>query len=98
MKKTFRSLAAALALTAALSSCYTLNHQVGNGAQGSSEHEQRQWYALYGLVPLNDVSSHEMAAGATNYDVKTQMSVLDVVIVIFTGWITVVSRTVTVTK
>jgi len=78
--------------------CYTLQHQVGNGAQGSTTVSARQWYILWGLVPINTVDSQAMAAGATNYDVKSQMSFVDVVIGIFTGSVTVYCQTVTVTK
>jgi len=39
-----------------------------------------------------------MAAGTTDYTIKTEQSALDVVINIFTSWVTVYSRTVTVTK
>jgi hypothetical protein len=97
-KNRLLSLAGALALGAALSGCYTLDHRVGTGAQGGSESEERQWYILFGLIPLNEVDSHEMAAGAANYDVNSQISALDVILNLFTGWVTIYSQTVTVTK
>ena len=89
-------LAAALALC--LSSCYTLNHTVGKGAQGHDEQEHRVWFALWGLIPLGDYDSQQLAHGASDYSVKTQMSPMDVLIAIFTGWVTIYPRTVTVTK
>lgn len=81
-----------------LAGCTMHTHMIGNGAQGSVKVEQRQWYVLWGLVPINEVDSKAMAAGAQDYTIKTEQSVLDVVINIFTGWVTVYSRTVTVTK
>ncbi|MCK4305351.1 MAG: hypothetical protein KAY24_14025 [Candidatus Eisenbacteria sp.] len=78
--------------------CAAHIHQVGSGAQGNSMTEARQWYILWGLVPINDVDTHSMTEGATNYTIKTEQSALDVVINIFTGMVTVGSRTVTVTK
>ncbi len=98
MKKQWIAIVGALALVAALTGCYTLEHQVGTGAQGASEVEQRKWYILWGLVPLNEVDSHTMAAGATNYDVKSEITVVDVLLNLFTAWVSIYSQTVTVTK
>ena len=76
--------------------CAAHTHVVGNGGQGSETNQQRQWYVLWGLVPINNVQTEVMAAGATDYTIKTEQSALDVVINIFTGLVTVYSRTVTV--
>lgn len=78
--------------------CSTHLHTIGNGAQGVNEVESRQWYILFGLVPLNDTDTKEMAAGAVDYNVKTQQSALDVLMNMLTMWVTINSRTVTVTK
>ncbi len=78
--------------------CAAHIHQVGNGAQGTQMTQQRQWYVLWGLVPINEVKSEDMAAGAQDYTIKTESSALDIIINIFTGIITVNSRTVTVTQ
>jgi hypothetical protein len=98
MQKRLASVLVPLALTATLSGCYTLDHRVGAGAQSGAESEERQWYALFGLVPLNDVDSNALAAGATSYDVHSEISPLDFLINLFTGWVTIYSQTVTVTK
>ena len=78
--------------------CAAHTHVVGNGAQTGVMEEQRQWYVLWGLVPINDVQTETMAAGTTDYTIKTEQSALDVIINIFTGAVSVYSRTVTVTK
>ncbi len=78
--------------------CSTHLHKVGSGASGSNETAQRQWYILFGLVPLNDVDSNDIAAGASDYTVKTQANFVDVIITMFTGIVSVNCRTVTVTK
>ncbi len=78
--------------------CATHSHVVGNGAQGMEQTQQRQWYVLFGLVPINNVETEIMAAGATDYTIKTQQSALDVIINIFTGGVSVYSRTVTVSQ
>jgi hypothetical protein len=78
--------------------CSAHIHKVGNGPAGNDMMQQRQWYVLFGLVPINDVDTHQMAGGATDYQIKTEQSALDVLINIFTGVVSVYSRTVTVTK
>lgn len=80
------------------SGCAAHIHVVGDGGSGTDMVEERQWYVLWGLVPINDVDTSEMSEGATDYTIQTEQSALDVVINIFTSWVTVYSRTVTVTK
>jgi F0F1-type ATP synthase gamma subunit len=81
-----------------LSGCAAHIHKIGKGAQGNDVIEKRQWYILFGLVPLNEVDTAEMAEGATDYTITTEQSELDVIMNIFTQNISVVSRTVTVEK
>lgn len=78
--------------------CAAHTHQVGKGAQGSEVIEQRQWYVLWGLVPMNDVDTQAMAGGATDYQITTAVTALDFVISIFTSAVTIDCRTVTVEK
>lgn len=92
------SLAGVVALALALSGCFTLNHEVGRGAQGSTEVSKRQWYALWGLVPLGETDSQEMANGATDYSVKSEQSIVDILLNLITGIVTINSQSVTVTK
>jgi len=94
-------LAAVLLLAISMSlfaGCFTMNHVVGDGSQGGAAKQERQWYALWGLVPINNVDSKAMAEGATNYTVKTQYTPLDFIISIFTGIVTVQCMTVEVKK
>ena len=81
-----------------LAGCAAHTHVVGTGPAGTDATEMRQWYALWGLVPINNADTGAMAAGATNYSIHTEQSVLDVIMNIFTGVVTIYSRTVTVTK
>jgi len=85
-------------LVTILPGCFTHNHTVGSGAAGANSTESKQWYILFGLVPLNTVDSKAMAGGAANYTIKTQQSFVDVVIGFFTSIVTVYPQTVTVTK
>ena len=81
-----------------LFSCATHVHTVGNGPSTGVTETARQWYVLYGLVPLNDVDTSAMTGGASNYEVKTSQEPIDLLIYCFTSGVTVTSRTVTVTK
>ncbi len=78
--------------------CTTHIHTIGNGPQSGEVIQARQWYILFGLVPLNEVDTHDMAGDAANYEIKTEMSALDILIWIPAHNVTVSSRTVTVTK
>ncbi|MFC2088204.1 Bor/Iss family lipoprotein [Calditrichota bacterium] len=81
-----------------LTGCYAVNHTVGEGAKGNTTVTERQWYVLFGLVPINEVNSKAMADGATDYEIKTEMTFVDVVIGIFTGLVSIQPTTVTVKK
>ncbi len=91
-------LAIALVVLLSLIACSAHIHTVGRGPQTGQETEARQWYALWGLVPLNDVDTNQMAGGAADYQIKTETGVLDIIIGYFTGVVTINCRTVTVTK
>ncbi len=82
----------------ALVGCATHIHTIGKGAQGNQVVEARQWYILFGLAPLNEVDTNQMAGDAVDYEIKTEQSALDIIFNMFTSAITVYSRTVIVTK
>lgn len=98
MRKKLMLAATSLVLVAMLSGCYTQIHKVGSGAAGANVTTKQQWFALWGLVPITQVDSNAMAAGATNYTIQDQTTVVDVIIGLFTGFVTIYPRTVTVTK
>ena len=79
-------------------SCSTHVHTVGNGPQTGQVETARQWFILFGLVPLNSVDTDAMAAGAADYQIQTQTAPMDILIAIPATYVTVSSRTVTVTK
>jgi len=78
--------------------CTTHVHKVGNGAQSNDMMVNRQWYVLWGLVPMNEVDTNAMAGEATDYEIITQYTALDFVISAFLSSVTITSRTVTVEK
>ena len=87
-----------LLVVALVAGCSAHVHQMGQGTRGNQVEQQRQWYVLFGLVPINNVDTQDMAGEADDYTIKTEQSFLDVVISIFTLVASVNSRTVTVTK
>lgn len=98
MKRKISHIIILTVLTVILISCSAHVHRVGNGPQGSRTEEARQWYVLWGLVPINDAQTANMVpADVNDYEIKTEQSFLDVIINIFTGSVTVYSRTVKVT-
>jgi hypothetical protein len=73
-------------------------HTIGKGPAGSDVQTARQWYILFGLVPLNEVDTNAMAGAVGDYEIQTEISALDFLITMFTSMVTVNCRTVTVTK
>jgi len=78
--------------------CTTHVHKIGTGPKSHTNDEMRQWYVLWGLVPINEVDTKDMAGDAANYEIKTEVTPLDFLISIPASTVSVTSRTVTVTK
>lgn len=97
MKK-LQSILLALIITFSVTSCFTIEHTVGNGSQLGTTVEKRQWFALWGLVEISDIDTKAMAGEATDYTIKTERTFVDGLIGIFTGIVTISPRTVQVTK
>lgn len=95
MRKTFALL---LVFSFLLTGCMTHMHVVGEGSKQGIVETERQWYALWGLIPINKVDTKEMAKGAKDYTIKTEQSALDIIINIATSFVTVYSRTVEVRR
>ncbi len=83
-----------MAVVASMTSCLSMEHTVGQGAQGAQLSTERQWYVLWGLVPINKVDSKAMADHSENYTVKTAITPLDFVINAVTGVVSVYSQSV----
>ncbi|MBN2310024.1 MAG: hypothetical protein JXR94_13710 [Candidatus Hydrogenedentes bacterium] len=95
MRRTGIALIALAAILAA--GCQTHMHAVGRGAQGADVEQARQWYCIWGLVPINELDTKAMA-GAADYDIETEITFIDWLISIPGFFVTVNSRTVMVTK
>ena len=97
MRNTVASFVVIVLLLAAVG-CTTHIHNVGNGPQTHQVEMGRQWYILWGLVPINEVNTNTMAGNVTDYQIKTEVDPIDILIGIVASAVTVSSRTVTVTK
>jgi hypothetical protein len=80
------------------SGCAAHEHVIGSGGQTGEMQTARQWYVLWGLVPINNVDTRAMVGDADDYTIETAITPLDFVINLFTGIVTVYSRSVTVTE
>ena len=64
-------------------SCATHFHTVGIGPQTGVVQASRQYYIIFGLVPINSVDTIELAGidmngnPIENYEIKTQYTVVD---------------------
>tara|TARA_B100001013_G_scaffold236510_1_gene145565 strand:+ start:60 stop:359 length:300 start_codon:yes stop_codon:yes gene_type:complete len=84
-----------------LIACASHTHIVGDGPKAGMEETARQYYILFGLVPLNKVDTNALIGDAANFKITTEANVVDAAIGIAAGLIiptTISSRTVTVTK
>lgn len=99
-KLMFRKLSAVILIVGMLCviGCTMHMHEVGDGAQGNDIIRSRQWYVLWGLVPINDVNTHVMAGGATDYTIMTEVNLIDALINAVLVEVSIHCRTVTVYK
>ena len=75
--------------------CLAHVHTVGTGQQGAAPPiRARQWYALWGLIPIGQIDAKTLAGTATDYTIRTWVSPLDFIINIFTSYVTIYSRSV----
>ena len=78
--------------------CARHTHKVGHGAVFNRTTVERQWYILYGLVPINDIDTQMMAEGKRNYEITTQITPVDYIYHVLFSPVTITCRTVKVTR
>ena len=94
MKKLFIS----SILVLLLSACATHTHTIGDGPSTGLSETKRQYYALYGLIPINKVDTNALVGDSQDYRLETGVQAVDVLIGALGGSFTISSRTVKVTK
>jgi hypothetical protein len=78
--------------------CFKQQVQVGTGGTGAERTEMRQWFVLWGLVPITQIDPEGVVAGADNYTVESIFTPLDVIIGIFTSFVTIYPKTIAIEK
>jgi hypothetical protein len=76
----------------------THEHIVGTGAATGYTESAKQWYLLWGLVPLNKVDTKAMSGGAENYKIVTQSTIVDAILGSIGSFASLSVRTVQVIK
>jgi hypothetical protein len=100
MRKSLARLALAAAALSPLPACFTFTHTVGRGPQNVTPvvATETEWFALWGLVPLDPVDSATLAGPTRDYRVTTKFTVVDVLISAFSSFVTLYRQTVVVEK
>ena len=100
LRRHARQIATAVILAALLPGCFSMTTTVGQGPQTvpRTETYHHRWFALYGVVPMDDFDSKALSGGAKDYRVTTEFTFEDVVISAFTSFATFYRQTVTVEK
>jgi len=98
MKNILKSTILFLCLAFTVSSCHTHTHVVGEGAQTGVKVTKKQWYAIFGLVPIGNEPDTKAMAGKEDYTIKTSHTFIDQLISAFTSLVTITVKTVEVQK
>jgi hypothetical protein len=74
MKRTFKVMTIAFAMSIMLTSCFSYTSVVGKGAQGNTKVTKWNHYVIGGLAPIGVSDSKVMSDGATDYTVHTRQT------------------------
>lgn len=97
MKKSMLNFLFILGIALTMSSCYTYEFAVGEGAQSGMTITKKNHYFIYGLAPGTTSDPQEMAGGASDYNVKVEHTFVDGLLNAIT-WGIYTPTTTTVTK
>ena len=78
--------------------CASHTHKIGEGPAFDRTEIERQWYILWGLVPINEIDTQVMAEGQSHYEITTQVTIIDWLFTALMSPATIMSRTVIVTR
>lgn len=78
--------------------CASHTHKVGYGPALERTEVERQWYILWGLVPINKIDTQAMADGKSNYEITTQVTFVDWLYTTVMSPVTITCRSVIVTR
>jgi hypothetical protein len=83
-----------------LTGCFTFQHTVGRGPMSPQPvvTTETQWFALWGIAPLDPVDSAALAGTTHDYRVTTKFTFVDAVISAFTSFVSFYRQTIIVEK
>ncbi|MCL2038877.1 MAG: Bor family protein [Bacteroidetes bacterium] len=77
MKKLIVSLVCIFVMMLLVTSCFTHTYSVGKGAQTGLEVTKKNYYLIYGLVPVTTSDPTQMSGGASDYTVTHEWTFVD---------------------
>jgi uncharacterized protein YceK len=87
-----------LALVVVLSGCVTHRATIGSGPHSGQKEVYYQWYALWGLIYLDDEKDAGKLAATSKCQITTVYSPIDCLINFFTMAVTIQRRTIIIEK
>ena len=73
-----------MAIGILFTSCYSYTTVVGDGAKGNDTTSKWNHYLIGGLVPIDVSNPKDLAGGAEDYNVKTEMSFVNGLVSVLT--------------
>jgi hypothetical protein len=98
MKRSLKFATLVMFIAVTMSSCFSISHTVGSGSSTGETVKKKQWYILFGAIPLTKVDTKAMAGNATNYTVTTKFKFVDLLVGAVTSIVTIKPMTVEVKK
>jgi hypothetical protein len=93
-RRSLSLLALVLAMVLTTPACAVHRHRVGAGPGGHGETSLRQYYWMWGLLPINEADSQRLAGAQSGYEIVTKYSFVDILLAPVLFPFTVTTRTV----
>ena len=84
IKRTLKMATMLMAMGILFTSCYSYTTVVGDGAKGNATTSKWNHYLIGGLAPIDVSNPKDLAGGAEDYNVKTEMSFVNGLVSVLT--------------
>jgi len=84
IKRTLKMATMLMAMGILFTSCYSYTTVVGDGAKGNDTTSKWNHYLIGGLAPIDVSNPKDLAGGAEDYNVKTEMSFVNGLVSVLT--------------
>ncbi len=84
IKRTLKMATMLMAIGILFTSCYSYTTVVGDGAKGNDTTSKWNHYLIGGLAPIDVSNPKDLAGGAEDYNVKTEMSFVNGLVSVLT--------------